>query len=78
MAEDIRSKKLDVLQIERIHILKAMAVYETSLMYGFLKYAPGSIRMEAWRAYQGHRNILAAIDLEIARRLELEFGDMFN
>lgn len=76
--EDIKLKRLDTLQVDRIHVLKAMVVYETSLLHGALKVAPVELRMEAWQAYQGYRALLAIIDLEITRRLEVQFGDLFN
>lgn len=76
--EDIKLKRLDVLQVDRIHVLKAMYVYETSLLCGYLKLGPPEIRMKAWLMYQGHRAILVAIDAEIMRRLGVQFGDLFN
>lgn len=78
IVEDISVKGLSVLQVDRIHVLKAMAVYESSLLHGFLKSAPIELRMEAWQAYQGHRAILVAIDAEIVCRLEAQFADLFN
>lgn len=78
MVEEIVTKELSTLQVDRIHILKAMAVYETSLLCGHLKLAPQELRMKAWQAYQGHRAVLVNIDTEIVRRLGVKFGDLFN